>query len=212
MGFWKNLGQALAKGVISVAVAEFISRQLNKLIKNQIINNAVKLVIFLVAILISHLSLFGEGASLLASSVIILGLLLHSVIKTVPKILLLIEYIPESIFKIISESKTPSELLANYLRRCHPLIFILKAKADEKLQGWIPSADDLVDYVWGYLGKQILIFAITLGLFIVSFNFIAKPMLQSAVMGVSGIKTYFVPFAMAIDYIFKTQTMQWLAG
>jgi hypothetical protein len=130
----------------------------------------------------------------------------------IPKLLLLIKYIPKSIFEIVSQSGTPSELLSNYLLSCHPLIFNLKAKADEKLNGWIPSADDLVDYVWGYLGKQILIFGITLGLFIVSFSFIVKPMLQSTVMGVSGIKTYLIPFAMAIDYIFKTQTMQGLVG
>jgi hypothetical protein len=212
MGFWGEVGKVLVNSAIQVVAGEFIRRQLNKLIKKQVVNNLVKLAVFLAAILISYLGLFGQSGSLLISSLLILALLAHSALKIVPRIPLVLRLIAQIPIKMIFQGSGFSELLAGYLEASHPVIFKLKAKADTKLKGWVPTADDLVEYVWGYIGKQALVFAISLGLFMVSFGFIVKPMLQSAVMGVHGIKTYVVPFAMAIDYIFKTNIMVWVMG
>jgi len=47
MGFLKELGKVFVKGGITVAIVSFAEVQLNKKIKNQIVNNVIKMIFFL---------------------------------------------------------------------------------------------------------------------------------------------------------------------
>lgn len=209
----------VVKGVVNTSLkiiaGEWIKKQLDKLIKKTIINNVIKQILFIAAILISHVSLgllFGKSAALLISSIIITGLLFHSIIKNIPKLWAILK----SIFKykasisLFIGRASPSEILADFVYSCHPVVFKIKGKLDEKLQGWVPTADDLVDYVWDYVGKRALVFVISLAVFLVSFSLIAKPIMLRSVVGITGLKIYITPFAMAIDYLFNTELMRWV--
>jgi hypothetical protein len=78
--------------------------------------------------------------------------------------------------QIILQSKSPSEFAANFVYWRHPFIFKVKAAGlDKELNGRISSADDPVDYIWGYAGKQMVVFVISFAIFIVSCAFIVKP-------------------------------------
>jgi hypothetical protein len=217
MGFWKELAKVAVNITLTVAAGEFIKKQLNKLIKKTIINSIVRQVLFLAAVLVPYISLgvlFGKNVSFFISSVLLVCLLLDSIIRIIPKIYGFLRaffkyklFIP---FFCFFQGYGPSDILADYLYSTHPFIFGVKAGLDEHLNGWIPSADALVGYVWGYLGKQIVIFILAMAVFLVSFNIIVKPMLLSAIVGVTGLKLYVAPFAMAIDYLFKANTMEWI--
>jgi hypothetical protein len=209
----------IIKGVVNTGIkfiaSEWIEKQLDKLIKKTIVNSVIKQMLFLAAILISYVSLgvlFGKSVSLLISSITITGLLLHSLIRTLPMVWAILKIIVKHKGFILSFIKgvSPSEIIADFVYSCHPLVFMIKARLDEKLRGWVPTADDLVEYVWGYVGKRALIFVISLAVFFISFYFIAKPILLRSVIGISGLKIYLSPFAMAIDYLFKTEIMQWV--
>jgi hypothetical protein len=217
MGFWGELGKTLVKTAALVTAGEAAKKLLDKVIKNQIRNNAIKLAVFFIAILISYISVFGENISLLISSVLMLGILLHSMVMLLFKIPPFLRYIVPFLFEIISrreKKRSIAEIITQYVANCYPWIF--KAKDwlynifGGRFNGILPTVNDLVDYIWGYIGKQTLVFVITLVLYIVSFNFIVRPRLQSSVLGVSGLKMYLVPFAMAADFIFKTRLMQWV--
>jgi hypothetical protein len=215
MGSWKDVGIAAAKLAVNVgigyAAGRFVEKQLNKLIKKTIISVLVKQVLFIVAVIIPTLSLgyfLGKNISLFVSSVMILALLAHSVIKLVPKIW----GFPYGLVKMFLESGGPSAFLANYIYSIHPWLFQAKSALDEKLSGWVPSADALVSYVWSYVGKQLIIFIVSLALFFASFTFLVRPVLLNEFLGISGLKLYLVPFAMSADYIFGTNFMVYLQG
>lgn len=130
------------------------------------------------------------------------------------KIPFFLRYIVTFPFGIIVQSKSPAEIITKYVTKCHPWVFRAKDwlyKAfGGRFNGILPTVDDLVGHIWGYIGKQALVFGITLVLYIVSFNFIVRPMLQLSILGVTGLKMYLIPFAMAVDFIFKTQLMRWV--
>ncbi|MDR2782747.1 MAG: hypothetical protein LBB48_02705 [Treponema sp.] len=210
-----DIVQGVVRLGINVAAGMFVESQLNKLVKKTIVNNIVKLLLFLAAVFIPHFLLgvlFGKNVSLFVSSALLLALLVHTALNLVPKILQAIRIIPMIPFGIIAESAGPSDFVARYVYSIHPFVFKLKAKLDAKLDGWIPSADDLVSYVWGYVGKQVVVFVLSMAVFLAAFTFVVKPMLLSAVVGVYGIRLYAAPFAMAADYIFGANFMRWLAG
>jgi hypothetical protein len=117
----------------------------------------------------------------------------------------------------IIKCQSITEALSVYIYKKHFWIMKLRESINENFNGAVekildhlPNPDALVDYIWGYLGKQIIIFVVSFGLFLLTFNFLLKPRLLSITIGVNGIKIYAVPFVSAIDYFFKTNLMQWL--
>jgi len=206
----KNLVKNVIRTSIIYLAGEFVKNQLNDIIRVQIITNAVKLCLFLAAVFIFYKSIFGITSSMFIGSLIITGLLVHSLIMTLPKAISLFLTLWKYKFFIalFIGKASPSEILAYYIRLCHPWALKIKAWLDKRLNGWVPTANDLVDYVWGYLGKRLLVFGISMTVFLVSFNFFVRPMLHVNVLGIGWLKVYFLPFAMAIDFLFKTELMQ----
>jgi hypothetical protein len=209
MGFFTDIGKTLTRTGILIIAGEFVRKQLNKLIKRQIIINAIKLCFFLGAVLISSFSFFGVTVSLYISSIIITGLLIHSAIMVIPKVTAIVPTLWKLLISMINKKAyTPSEILAEYIRLCHPWALKPKAWLDVKLKGWVPTANDLAAYVWGYLGKRFLGFVISFAVFLITFNLVVRPLLHAEIIGIGAIKIYLVPFFMAIDFIFKTHLME----
>ena len=214
MGFLADLGKTIVQTSILTLTGEFVRRQLNELIKRQITVNVIKLCLFLLAMFISYVSIFGKTASLYISSFILTGLLLHAVIKA---FLNAIAWAPilwdhRQFISMGIKGSRPTEILASYIILRYPWAFKMKAALDAKLKGWVPSANDLVDYVWAYIEKRFLVFGVSLAVFLVSFNLIIRPMLQLSILGIGRLKIYLAPFAMAIDFIFKTELTRFILG
>jgi len=216
MGFWKELGKAFVKGSITYAITAFAEAQLNKQIKIQIVNNVIKMIIFFIALLINRLSLFGQSMSLYISSLIIVALLFHSAICLIPKIVrfvkTLINYKIIPLIPMIFNKTRPSEIVAYYVFSWGPLAWEIKNRFDTTVGEWVPTADELFDSVWKYIGKRFLIFIVTLGVYFVLFNLIIKPLFLLSMIGITGPKVYVLPFSMAMDSVFKTGITQWLTG
>ena len=212
MGFWKELGKVLVKSSITFGIITFAKTQLNKKIENQIVNNIIKMIIFFIALLIKRFSLFGQNMSLFISSLIIVALLFHSAICLIPKIAglvkTLINYKIIPLIPIIINRTSPSEIVAYYVFSWGPMAWDIKNKFDRTVGEWLPTADDLFESVWKYVGKKALIFVVTLVVYFVLFNLIVKPLLLISMIGITGTKVYILPFSMAIDFIFKTGITQ----
>ena len=194
----------MTKTGLMLITGVFIKKQLDILIKRQIIINAIKVCLFLIAIFIPN--------SLYISSLILTGIFIHTAIGFFQKMIAIVPVLCKyKLFILLFLKRTsPSEILAEYILLCHPWFFRIKPILDEKLRGWIPSADELVSYVWAYVGKRALVFGISFTVFLVSFNLFVRPMLQESMLGIGWIKIYFVPFFMAIDTIFKTDLMLYI--
>jgi len=216
MGFWKELGKVLLKGGITVAIVSFAEAQLNKIIKNLIVNNVIKMILFFIALLINRLSLFDQSMSLFISSLIIVALLFHSAICLVPKIVrfvkTIINYKIIPLIPMIFDGTSPSEIVAYYIFSWGPLAWKIKNKFDRTVGEWVPKADDLFDSVWKYVRKRFIIFIVTLCVYFALFNLIVRPLLLISMIGVAGPKVYILPFSMAMDSVFKTGITQLIIG
>lgn len=217
--FWNGVKQVLkgaAKVTISYAVIKFVEDQLNKQIRNQIISNLIKLVVFLAAIFISGLSPFGKNVSMFISSVIMTGLLVHSFICLIPKVIKTVKTMKKykiiPLIPLIFDGVSLTEITAYWISSWGPLASALKEKFGSIIAEWIPTADELYDAIKKYAGLRFCVFIVTLALYFVLFTFAAKPILQLAAMRVAGLKVYLLPFSMAIDFLFKTDITQWITG
>ncbi len=210
MALLKTLIKSVSKVCVSCVLGEVARGFLNKIIKRQIINNSILLLIFLIAVLISYIKLFGKDISLFITAVIVLGIMVYSIVRFIiffiRQIPLIISF-PIEVFK----AKSLTEAICIYVYKKYAWIFKLRDLFYRIFNGFfkdsLPEPKDLVDYIWGYLGKQLIIFIVSLGLYLLIFTLFVKPLLQFTCTGISGIKIYFVPFAMAIDYFFKTNLM-----
>jgi len=150
------------------------------------------------------------------ASLILVFLLFHSAVCLIPKIVglikTLINYKIIPLIPMILDGTSPSEIVAYYVFSWGPLAWKIKNKFDMTVGEWAPTADELVDSVWKYVGKRFIIFIITLGVYFVLFYLIVRPLIQISIMGVKGLKVYVLPFSMAIDFIFKTGITQWIIG
>jgi hypothetical protein len=213
--------QSLTKGVTKRIAAVKIEEQFNKIIHRYIINNAITLGIFVVALLVSLLSVG-------ISSVLILASLVWTIIRIVPKVVVFIPYfIPAIVAAKETLKKRGEDTFGNLLvyfvigivSKTHPATFgaitrgfnLLDSKFGIKgIFDWLPDADELIGYVWAYLGKQVLIFLASAGLYVIVINFIAKALLLEHFIGIGRMKIYIAPFALAIDFLFGTNIMQWV--
>lgn len=213
MGFFKEFAKIFVKSSIIGAIVGYAKTKLDEQIRNQIINNVIKMIIFFSTIIINHFSLFGQNLSLFISSLIIVALLIHSAVCFIPKIIklfkTLINYKIIPLIPMIFEGTSPSEIVAYYIFSWGSLAWKIKNKFNETVGEWVPDADELFGYVWVYIGKRFLIFIFTLGIYLVLFNLIVRPLILTSTMGV-GLKVYLLPFFMAIDFIFKTEITQWI--
>jgi hypothetical protein len=214
MGFWKELGKTFVKASINTAIIVFTEKQLNKQIKIQISNNVIKMIILFIALLINRFSLFGQKASLFISSLIIVFLLIHSAICLIPKIVRLVKtsirYKIIPLIPMIINGTSPSEIVTYYICSWGPLAWKIKTKFDKIAGEWVPSANDIYAIVWKYLGKNFLLFIITLGVYLVLFNLIIERLLLISMIGIARPKVYILPFSMAVDLIFKTKITQYI--
>jgi fucose permease len=84
MGFLRyfiDIGKTVTKTSILFIVGEFVKKQLDALIKREIIVDAIKLGLFLLAVLVS---LVKGNVSLYISSLFITGLFIHTAITIIP--------------------------------------------------------------------------------------------------------------------------------
>ena len=196
-------------------IVQFVEEQLNTLIKWQIINNCIKMAIFVIAVLINRFTLFGQ-ASIVIASVLIVALLLHSIIFAIPKLIRLFltlkRYKVFPLIPMIVDGVSASEIVAYYIGSWGSLAMAIKDKYDKTIGEWLPTADDLADSLVKYVGLRALIFAISLGAYFALFNLIARPLVLSAGFDGAGLRVYVLPFSMAIDFLFATEITHWVIG
>jgi len=209
-----SIAEIFMKAVVKSAVIRFIGEQLNKTIKKQIINNCVKIVVLLIAILVYGFSLFGQ-ASLFIGSVIIVALIFHSVFFTIPKMIRLLltmkRYKIIPLIPMIFEGIRPSEIVAFYIGSWGSLAMAIKKEFDKTIGDWLPTADELADKLMVYVGLRFFVFVVSIVVYIILFNLVARPLLFSSV-GIAELWAYALPFSMAIDFLFNTEITQWIIG
>jgi len=103
---------------------------------------------------------------------------------------------------MILNGTSPSEIVSYYIFSFGPLAWKMKIKFDTTVGEWVPTADDLFESVWKYVGKRALIFVVTLGIYLFLFNLIVKPLLLISMIDVAVPKVYALPFSMAMDSVF----------
>ena len=218
MGFLDLIETGLkvaAKMTTTRLVIQFVENQLNTLIKRQMMNNCVKLVLFIIAVLINRFSLFGQ-ASIAIASVIIAALFFHSVIFTIPKMIRLFltlkRYKVFPLIPMVADGVSASEILAYYIGSWGSLAMEIKSKYDKSIGEWLPTADDIADSLIKYVSFRFLVFIGSLGVYLVLFNLIARPFILQAGFGEAGLRIYVLPFSMAIDFLFRTEITQWIIG
>ncbi|MCL2231667.1 MAG: hypothetical protein FWB99_01145 [Treponema sp.] len=216
MGFFDMLKvglKVITKMTITHLIVQFVEEQLNALIKRQIINNCVKMVIFVIAVLINRFTLFGQ-ASIVVASVLIVALLLHSIIFAIPKLIRLFltlkRYKVFPLIPMLFDGVSASEIVTHYICSWGSLAMAIKDKYDKTIGEWLPTADGLADALIKYVGLRALIFAVSLGAYFVLFNVFARPLILSAGFDGAGLRVYALPFSMAIDFLFNTRITQWV--
>lgn len=186
-------------GALKVIVGFTITRvacsraeeRFHTLVVSQIVYNMIMLCVFIIAMLIAHFDFFGEKSSSFISTSLMLGMLITSTVRITIKLPFIFAYILPFPIHLI-RGYSIGEIISKYVAKTHP--------AMDLLLGMFVTYEELLDEIWGYLGKQILVFCMTMGFYIGLFNFIVKPMLQVSVLGIKGVKMYLLPFIMAIDY------------
>ncbi|MCL2192124.1 MAG: hypothetical protein FWB78_01855 [Treponema sp.] len=213
MGFWSHVLKTAVKHIVKKHVIQFIGEQLNKMIVMQIIINCVKMGLLLIAILVNGFSLFGQ-ASLFVSSGIIILLLFHATLFTIPKIiralLTMTRYKMFPLIPMIFGGVRPSEIVAYWIGSYGWLARKIKKEYDKTIGDWLPNANQLVDELWIHVGLRFLVFAVSIGIYIILFNFVARPLLLLPAFGDIGLWVYAFPFSMAIDFLFNTGITQWI--